>query len=262
MPCSGPPAIVVLNKKMNLCDRLWCFLFVRVSDVRTIDGAIRVHSQRPGPLQLFRALLRGSLWVGGLLWLAGAFVGNAATVNLLPQGNFRNPGANTRWAEGFNIPGNEEFRVVSDGKESWLRIENRESRRQLDYVHAYVRIPPRVVSLTVSARLKATNLKTGSEGWHNARVALKFEGSEASVYPPEVPELSTNSDWVLKSVCLTVPKGATRLNIQPAMFYCTGVFEVADLTVTPHLGSTSQLANAELPPGISLDWEKQSIVKV
>ena len=34
---------------------------------------------------------------------------------------------------------------------------------------------------------------------------------------------------------LKVPEGATRLNIQPAMFYCTGVFEIADLTVTPHL---------------------------
>ena len=44
-----------------------------------------------------------------------------------------------------------------------------------------------------------------------------------------------DSDWVTQSVELKVPAGATRLNIQPAMFHCTGVFEIADLTVTPHL---------------------------
>ena len=44
-----------------------------------------------------------------------------------------------------------------------------------------------------------------------------------------------------KSVELKVPKGATRLNIQPAMFRCTGVFEIADLTVTPHLASDNAI---------------------
>ena len=58
-----------------------------------------------------------------------------------------------------------------------------------------------------------------------------------------------------KSVELKVPKGATRLNLQPAMFHCTGVFEIADLTVTPHLAAATQLANAELPAGVSLNWD-------
>ena len=37
-----------------------------------------------------------------------------AQENLLPQGNFANPGANTGWAEGFKVPNNQEFRVVSE----------------------------------------------------------------------------------------------------------------------------------------------------
>ena len=59
-----------------------------------------------------------------------------------------------------------------------------------------------------------------------------------------------------------MPKGATRLNIQPAMFYCTGVFEIADLTVTPHLVAPTQLADAVLPAGITLDWDKTSVKTV
>ncbi len=185
-------------------------------------------------------------------------------VNLLPQGDFKNPGASTEWAEGFNIPRNsQEFKIVSENGKSWLRIENHDAGRQLDYVHAYVKVTPEMESLTISARLKSTNLKAGPEGWHDARVAMSFEEGSFG-YPPQVPELAADSDWVTKSVELKVPKGATRLNIQPALFRCTGVFEIADLTVTPHLALAAppQLADAVLPAGVSLNWDKTSILTV
>ena len=186
-----------------------------------------------------------------------------AQVNLLPQGDFKNPGANREWAEGFNIPGNQEFRVVSENGKSWLRIENHDAGRQLDYVHAYVRISPDIESLTISVRLKATNLKTGTEGWHDARVAMSYEGGSFG-FPAQVPELAPDSDWVTKSVELKVPQGATRLNIQPAMFHCTGVFEIADLTVTPHLVKVAaqEVADALLPASVSLGWDKTSVTTV
>src|SRR6185312_623444 len=112
----------------------------------------------------------------------------AAQVNLLPQGNFENPGVSTGWAEGFNIPNNQEFRVVSEDGKHWLRLENHDPTQQLDSVHAYVRVTPEIASLTISVRMKATNLKVGKEGWHDARVAMSFEGGSFG-YPPEVPEL-------------------------------------------------------------------------
>jgi beta-galactosidase len=184
-----------------------------------------------------------------------------AQVNLLPQGSFENPGADTGWAESFKIPNNQEFRVVSGQGKHWLRIENQDAGRQLDYVHAYVKLNPQIASLTVSARLKATNLKIGKEGWHTARVAMSFEGGSFG-YPAEVPELRADSDWVTKSVELKVPMGATRLNLQPAMFYCTGVFEIADLMVTPHLTAPTQPGDAALPAGIALNWEKTDVITV
>ena len=110
----------------------------------------------------------------------------SAQVNLLPQGNFENPGVNTGWAEGFNIPNNQEFQVVSENGKHWLRIENRDAGRQLDYVHAYVKVTPQIASLTVSVRMKATNLKIGKEGWHTARVALMFEGGSFG-FPAKFP---------------------------------------------------------------------------
>jgi beta-galactosidase len=197
----------------------------------------------------------------GCLWLTGTPA--RAQVNLLPQGDFKNPSATTEWAEGFNIPRNsQEFGIVSENGKSWLRIENQDRERQLDFVHAYVKLTPEIESLTISVRLKATNLKVGTEGWHDARVAMSFEG--ASGYPAQVPELNSDSGWVTRTVELPVPKGATRLNIQPAMFRCTGVFEVADLTVTPHVmpGATQQSADAVLPTGTSLNWDNAKVVTV
>jgi beta-galactosidase len=182
-------------------------------------------------------------------------------VNLLPQGNFENPGADTGWAEGFKIPNNQEFQVVSGRGKHWLRIENRDAGRQLDYVHAYVKVSPQIASLTVSARMRATDLKVGKEGWHTARIAMSFEGGSFGD-PAAVPELKADSDWVTRSVELKVPKGATRLNLQPAMFYCTGVFEVADLTVTPHLTARTQPADAALPAGVALNWDKTDVKTV
>ena len=101
----------------------------------------------------------------------------AAQPNLLPQGSFEEPGVNTGWAEGFNIPNNQEFRIVSENGKRHLRIENRGAGRQLDYVHAYVNVRAQIASLTVSARLRATDLKTGREGWHTARIGVSYQRS-------------------------------------------------------------------------------------
>ncbi|MCA1597239.1 MAG: hypothetical protein LC772_12570, partial [Chloroflexi bacterium] len=128
--------------------------------------------------------------------------------NLLPQGSFENPNVDTGWADGFNIPNTQEFQVVTEDGKHWLRIENHDPNRQLDTVHAYVRVPPNVLSLTVSLRMKASHLKVGAEGWHDARVALVFEGGSFG-YPARVPELRADSEGVSESVDLAVPKGAT-----------------------------------------------------
>jgi hypothetical protein len=56
-------------------------------------------------------------------------------------------------------------------------------------VHAFVRLTPEIESLTISVRMKTTNLKVGTEGWHDARVAMSFEGS-SSGFPAQVPEVA------------------------------------------------------------------------
>ena len=91
----------------------------------------------------------------------------SAQENIFPQGNFKNPGATTDWGKGFNIPQNDEFRVVSENGKSWLRIENHDATRQLDSVHAYINVTPQVESLTISVR-RSLSVSTGATGKYPA----------------------------------------------------------------------------------------------
>jgi beta-galactosidase len=245
-------------------NRDWLARAVRLADPAGIGFLGEKHFQpgvmSPANLQFTTERLRSS-WLSNtglacrvtLVLLCLLAETGLCQVNLLPQGNFEQPELRAEWAEGFNIPDNQECRIVAEEGRHWLRMENRDPNQALDSLHAYVDVAPNMVSLTVSARLKATHLETGKEGWHTARIALRFEGG-AFGYPPEVPELRSDSDWVTKTVELSVPPGATRLNIQPAMFYCTGVFEIADLTVTPRLSEA-----ATSPTRTELNWEELTI---
>jgi len=109
-----------------------------------------------------------------------------------------------------------------------------------------VKLSPEIESLTISARLRATNLKVGEEGWHDARVALCFEGGSFG-YPAQVPELAADSDWVTKSVETEGAQGSNPPEHSTAMFRCTGVFEIAEPHSDPRLAVTTQLADAVLP---------------
>ena len=179
----------------------------------------------------------------------------SAQVNLLPQGNFENPGVKTGWAQGFDIPNNQEFRVISEkastgcDRESGCRSSAR-LRACLRESHPADRVPDRLGPPESHEPENRQGRLAYGPRCHEFRRKLLW-------LPGEVPELKADSDWVTQSVELKVPERATRLNIQPALFYCTGVFEIADLTVTPHLIAPKPLADAALPAGVSLDWDKK-----
>ena len=81
--------------------------------------------------------------------------GASAQINLLPQGSFENPGVDTGWAEGFRIPQNQEFQVISEGGKHWLRIENRDAGRQLDYSTGVFEIADLTVAPHLGSRWSA-----------------------------------------------------------------------------------------------------------
>lgn len=213
----------------------------------------------------------GCVLVAGLL---AAVVGPAyAAVNLLPQGNFVNPSVKTGWASGFHdmysgppapLGSHDPDAcrvVVADGKH-WLRLENQDPHRSVDWDHAYIRLTPQIKALTISARMRGWNIKPGPQSWQDACIGLQFTGPHKSWYAPHVPQLTSGSTGVTVTVHDEVPPGATSLGIQPALFNCTGVFEITDLKVTPELAHPSPPTNAVLPPHVQLNWQELQITNV
>src|SRR5579871_4532666 len=73
--------------------------------------------------------------------------------------------------------------------------------------------------------------------------------------------------FILILLCLLGERGWTQGNLLPQgsfenpsanteWAHATGVFEIADLTVTPHLVTTTTRGDAVLPAGMSLNWDR------
>lgn len=120
------------------------------------------------------------------------------------------------------------------------------------YLQQEVPLRPEWRVVLVSARLRAQGLKLGAEGWHEARVALRFlgpGGSQVGGYPA-MPRLREDSDWILLEVLLDKPEGATHLQLQPGLWLATGTLELADLRVRGYASRADRLREeaGPLPP--------------
>lgn len=92
-------------------------------------------------------------------------------------------------------------------------------------------------ALQFSYRVRTTDVKRGSEPWHDARIILEFkDAAGVGVKPaPAHPYFTgTTAGWQERTVRLEVPAGAVTFAIMPAMFQAEGgAFDLDDLTVVP-----------------------------
>ena len=173
------------------------------------------------PLALLSA---GALWVWGSVAAQEAQPGR----NLLPSGDFQIPENNK--ALGLDL--SEGISIAQNGAERWLKFENAGTDKAVALTRS-VALPPNSKLAVVSAKMKATNLKLGKEGWHEARIALRFEDDKGEMKGgyPSMPNLRADSDWIVREVVLEVPAGATRIVLQPGLWLASGTLEMDDLEV-------------------------------
>jgi hypothetical protein len=110
----------------------------------------------------------------------------------------------------------------------------------------FLKLSPEWTKLTVSARLRLSDYQKGPEGWHGARVALRFlddKNQMVGTYPT-TPEVTGNTDWVTKEVALDIPAGATQLQIEPGLWGSKGLLEIDDIVVNPFTTATAAQAVA------------------
>ncbi len=98
-----------------------------------------------------------------------------------------------------------------------------------------IHVDPTWKVLNVSARMRATDFKSGKQAFQDARLAFAFKdakGLRVGNWPP-VPSIKDNSPWVERTVTVDVPPGAKTLYLQLAVFNATGTVDFDDIKVVP-----------------------------
>lgn len=100
-----------------------------------------------------------------------------------------------------------------------------------------VSLPGGSQSVSVSFRVRYSDLKPGAENWHTGRVVMHFKDASGQILKPDPQPFAFkgNSDgWVEKSRHITVPEGATSFEFMPALFQvASGTLDIDDISVIP-----------------------------
>jgi len=154
-------------------------------------------------------------------------VAQAQPGEILPQGTFEQVAANNKPGGWEILWAPEKVSLAGDDKNRWVQLRDGAALNQV------VKLPERAKTIVVSARLKLSNYEKGPEGWHRARVSMRFMDDAGKLVGdyPAIPDLTANSDWVTKEVTLKVPADATQLQLQPGLWGSKGLFEIDDLVV-------------------------------
>jgi hypothetical protein len=125
--------------------------------------------------------------------------------------------------------------LTEDGNR-FIRLTNDDPAKTV-LVDQKIDVDPSWKAVTVSVRMRATNLKPGAKPAQDARLAFAFkDASDKRVgnWPP-VPYITGDSDWTERTVTAEVPPGAHHMVLQMAIFYATGAVDFDDIKVTPRI---------------------------
>ena len=124
--------------------------------------------------------------------------------------------------------------ILTESGNRFLRLTNSDPAKTV-FADQRIRIDPTWKALNVSARMRATNFKSGKTASQDARVAFAFRDEKdvrIGNWPP-VPSVKTDSPWVERTVTVDVPQGAKTMYIQLAIFNATGTVDFDDVKVVP-----------------------------
>jgi hypothetical protein len=124
--------------------------------------------------------------------------------------------------------------ILTESGNRFLRLTNTDPAKTV-FADQRIKIEPTWKALNVSARMRATNFKSGRLAAQDARVAFAFRDEKdvrIGNWPP-VPSVKTDSPWVERTVTVDVPEGAKSMYIQLAIFNATGTVDFDDVKVVP-----------------------------
>lgn len=123
--------------------------------------------------------------------------------------------------------------LTEDGNR-FVRLTNDDPAKTV-FLDQRIPVDPNWKTVTVSARMRASNFKSGANSAQDGRVAFAFrDASDKRVgkWPP-VPCVKADSGWTERVVTADVPEGANSIYIQLAIFNAVGSVDFDDIKVIP-----------------------------
>ena len=196
------------------------------------------------------------LFLAATCFLAPITNGCAQGQVILPQGAFEQLGVNGKPA-GWQLQSPNNTTLAGDAKNRWVQL-----RDGAVMLH-FLKLSPEWTKLTISARLKLSNYQKGPEGWHGARIALRFlddKNQMVGTYP-STPEVTGNTDWDTKEVTLAIPPGATQLQLEPGLWGSKGLLEVDDIVIkaSTETAPTVAAVDAAWPAKAKVLWGNEQV---
>ncbi len=175
---------------------------------------------------------------------------------LVTNGSFEAHTKEAQWPDGYQGDRRAVQYLAEDGNR-FVRIESRVPGQATNgSVGQTLRIAPDWFRLRVRIKVRLKDVVRGTEGWHDARVAMSFHdaaGKQVGGWPNVMNWSGSTDGWTVQERLYKVPDGATELRITPALFSATGRVDFDDFSVTV-VSLRPKLEDAPLPEGVVAEW--------
>jgi hypothetical protein len=188
--------------------------------------------------------LRGAVWL--LIWAVLAasalpaardcvFAAEAAPNSpLVANGDFEADANLDQWPDGWPRT-KSGVSWLAEGSNHFLRLISEKPGELVLFFHA-IPLPQDCRALTLSWRMRCTDLKPGKQPWFDARILLDFKDAQGKKLSggPSAPYARKDTDgWAERSISFLVPEGARTLELMPALFQVErGTFDLDDVVLT------------------------------
>ncbi len=170
-----------------------------------------------------------------IVWFVCGVTAGDAAESLIANGNFEADRDADQWPDGWGRNKSGVSWPVEAGNH-FLRLVSSKPGEMVMLYHS-LRLPKDCQALTLSWRMRCSNLKPGKQPWFDARILLDFKDAAGSKLNggPGAPYTRKSTDgWVERQLSFLVPAGAHTLEFMPALFQVEqGTFDLDDISLTP-----------------------------
>jgi len=183
--------------------------------------------------------------------------------NILKFGDFRNLEKKEGRIKGWYILPKYQSQIDIKEKNGtkFLRIKNDDPKKAVN-MGITILLSDEWSYLIVKTKMRVKNLTVGKEGWHNARIVLRYENEKGNLVSyPKCPYLSQNTElWKEIRFVSKIPEKAKRLTLQPGLYFATGIFDISYIEIHPV--KKGENIDAQLPPDEKIYWGKEPVEKI